>query len=241
MLRRIFKKKKKGTSYSWVEVKNGLFQGKVLYLPDTWGYKVINGDHESEIIDTMKSIVNEKAVFYDIGAHYGWFSMAWLSLGGFHIEAFEPSKDNCNIINETLKSNLHSDMVRLHSIALGEKSEKGILELYPDDSSRNFISKEKAGVKANIENIDVKSIDDIYDDLNLKNPDLIKIDVEGFEKEVLTGAKNLLIKEKPKLIIEIHDVLNGLFAADFLSNLDYKMEILGYKGKNQNLPLVLWY
>ena len=241
MLRRLFKKKKMGTTYSWVKIENGIFEGKSLFLPESWGYKVINGDHESEIIDTMQSVVNDEAVFYDIGAHYGWFSLAWLSLGGNHVEAFEPSIANSNIIKKTLDSNSLNDMVRLHNFALGEKSEKGVLELYPGDSSRNFISKEEAEKQSNSENIDVKSIDDIYDDLSLKNPDLIKIDVEGFEKEVLLGAKNLLRNKKPKLIIEIHDVLNGLFAADFLSNLGYEMEILGYKGKTQNLPLVLWY
>ena len=62
---------------------------------------------------------------------------------GFYVEAFEPSKDNCNIINQTIKSNIHDDAVRLHSIALGEKSEKGILELYPNDSSRILFQKRK--------------------------------------------------------------------------------------------------
>ena len=114
------------------------------------------------------------------------------------------------------------------------------MQLYPTDTSRNFISKSKDNNLKTRESIQIKSLDEIYDTLKLKKPDLIKIDVEGYEIEVLKGSKNLLKKLKPTIIIEIHDVTNGLLVADFMSKLGFKMKILGYKGKNQTLPLVLW-
>ena len=42
---------------------------------------------------------------YDIGSHYGWFSIAWICAGGKYVEAFEPSKNNANIMMETILKN----------------------------------------------------------------------------------------------------------------------------------------
>ena len=240
MIKRFFKKKAVATTYSWVRINKGLFNGKTLFLPDSWGEKIINGEHESEIIKTMELIVNQDGTFYDIGAHYGWFSIAWLSLNGKYVEAFEPSSYNKGIIRKTVEINEFGKNLNLHAFALGKKSEESELQLYPTDTSRNFISKSKDNNLKTRESIQIKSLDEIYDTLKLKKPDLIKIDVEGYEIEVLKGSKNLLKKLKPTIIIEIHDVTNGLLVADFMSKLGFKMKILGYKGKNQTLPLVLW-
>ena len=241
MIKRFFKKKKVATPYSWVDINIGLFKNKSLFLPESWGDKVIKGDHESEIIEVMKSIIGESEVFYDVGAHYGWFTIAWLCLGGKYVEAFEPSKENISIITKTLEMNSLTNNVRLHNCALGESINNGFLKLYPGDSSRNYISKQKDDQSVPEEPIHIDSIDNMLNDIGLKNPDLIKIDVEGFEIEVLYGAKKLLKNLSPKLVIEIHDATNGLLVADFLSNLGYKMKILGYKGKNHSLPLVFWF
>jgi hypothetical protein len=49
--------------------------------------------------------------------------------------------------------------------------------------------------------------------------DFIKIDVEGFEYEVLAGARELLLRDKPIIMVEVQ--VKQRLVADLLSNLGY--------------------
>lgn len=51
--------------------------------------------------------------------------------------------------------------------------------------------------------VPVRSPDDLCAELGF-HPDLVKIDVEGFEHAVLRGARGLLARERPLLFLEIH-------------------------------------
>ena len=246
-MRRLYnyiKKKKKNTNYQWVSVDKGIYKNKKIFIPEEWGFKVINETHEPEIFDIIKETVGPNKVCYDIGCHYAWFSVAWLSRGGWFVEAFEPSEKNVSIINETIKKNRYSSKIRLHDFALGDEAMISKLYMFPGDSSRNYI--QDSNMKTNsddlnrLKDIEIKTIDDLYYNDLLKKPDLIKIDVEGFEYKVLKGAQRLLNEIKPKVVVEIHDAENGLMVSDFMNKAGYSMQILGYKGSNKNLPLVLW-
>ena len=238
------RKNKAETTYSWSPINKGLYNNKILYLPDEWGYKVIAEQHESEIYDIIRSTVGPDKVFFDIGCHYAWFSIAWLSSGGEFVEAFEPSQKNGKIINETIEKNRYSSNLRLHDFALGDKAMTSKLYMFPGDSSRNYVQDSNIRTNSNnlsrLKDIEIKSIDDLYYNDLLKKPDLMKIDVEGFEYKVLKGAKRLLNEIRPKVVVEIHDVENGLLVSDLMSKIGYSMKILGHKGRNKNLPLVLW-
>lgn len=238
----LYNKPNELSKYSWNKVQSGIFQGKELFLPKTWGYKVKNLNHEREVFEVIKKVAPFSNVMYDIGAHYGWFSVAWVCYGGKLVEAFEPADQNADVMTETInKNNLH-DSIKLHRHALGDKTKKEKLVLFPNDSSRNFIktSVNQSSSSKDFQTINVQTF--TLDDLikKIKPPDLIKIDVEGFETKVLKGAKNTIIKFHPTIVAEIHDVSNALELADFLSGIGYEMRILGYKGKSKSLPHVLW-
>jgi FkbM family methyltransferase len=59
---------------------------------------------------------------------------------------------------------------------------------------------------------------------NFKNKiSVIKIDVEGFEVNVLNGAKNLILEHKPVVIVEIYEKLNFSTVLQFFEDIKYKM------------------
>ena len=169
----------KSSKYDWEKIEEGLFTGKELMLPKEWGYKVIDCLHESEIFDTIKRLSLDNKVMYDIGAHYGWFSVAWICSGGEYVEAFEPAKKNADIMMETILKNRFENHIKLHRIALSGKTQI--------NNSQNF----------SIERVQTFQLDDYKN--KLKKPDLIKIDVEGLEMEVLKGSKNLIIETDPSI------------------------------------------
>ena len=75
------------------------------------------------------------------------------------------------------------------------------------------------------------------DSLNLENIGLIKIDVEGFEIEVLKGARETLLKNKPAMIIENESVhtedTNQLFL--IMTELGYEKYICNPRGKLEKI------
>jgi hypothetical protein len=58
------------------------------------------------------------------------------------------------------------------------------------------------------------------DSFNLEKVDILKIDVEGFECDVVEGAFNTISKHKPKIIIETHGSKSRENAQNFLALLD---------------------
>lgn len=57
-------------------------------------------------------------------------------------------------------------------------------------------------------------------------PDVIKIDVEGAESLVLSGAKNTLLEKKPIIFLEVHSMQNMFDVVSFLTSLSYGLEII---------------
>jgi FkbM family methyltransferase len=249
MLQRILKRLgrqpvKPPTKYEWTAVQTGLFAGLTLYLPVEWGEEVIQGQHEREFLKTIQSAAPKGGVFYDIGAHYGWFSAAWLQCGGRAVEAFEPLAENRDVLQQMLSRNHWEERVRIHPFALGRRTGTDWLVAYPGDTSRTFILQEEeihfvpAGVAK--QSVSIYSLTDLAREIQLQDPDLIKIDVEGLEGDVIEGAQEFLREKKPPVMVEVHSTLNGLRTADLFGGLGYRMKVIGLKGKKKSLPLALW-
>ena len=124
----------------------------------------------------------------DIGGHIGIYSAALSEI--FNVTAFEPSPINYKCYEKNVPN------ATLHKCGLGNKNE--ILKLSLDENN--------TGNNSIVEDIGVNKIDipiKRLDDFNFKDIDLIKIDVQGFEEQVLLGSKETIMREKPILIIEV--------------------------------------
>jgi FkbM family methyltransferase len=250
MLQKLFQRLTRGkpipksTRYIWKSVETGIFSGLTLYLPEEWGEEVIQGQHEKEFLEVIQLMAPKCGVFYDIGAHYGWFTAAWLQYRGECVEAFEPLAENRIVMEQMLSYNHWEDKVHIHSVAIGRNTGMDWLIAYPGDSSRTFVPQleEIHHVPANAvrQQVPIWKLTDLVLEKKLKNPDLIKIDVEGLEGDVIEGAIPFLEQVKPSVMVEVHSALNGLRTAEQFGKLGYQMQLLGLKGKRKTLPLVLW-
>ena len=82
----------------------------------------------------------------------------------------------------------------------------------------------KGSIFKHIKNFTAKiktiSIDDFFEQYNLTKVDFIKMDIEGAELDALIGAKNTLIKCKPKLAISIyHNIIHFFEIPKFINSL----------------------
>ena len=152
-------------------------------------------------------------VIYDIGANRGYFTLAILShTPNAKIFAFEPNPEIITKLMANLDLNKARGQVRVIKYALG--AEKGVSQfnIACSDSASSIIfthAKNRGnGVKSVME-IQVESIDNLVSKKRLPGPNHIKIDTEGFEADILDGAKNTIKKYRPYVYAEIH-VEDGL-------------------------------
>jgi len=92
----------------WARVEAGPLAGCEFFLPKGlkgWAGQIVRGAYEPGLCMEIAALAKHGGTFYDIGAHIGFFSCAWLTLGGAGVESFEPAPGNAEIVRETLARN----------------------------------------------------------------------------------------------------------------------------------------
>lgn len=138
-------------------------------------------DHD---LDFLKYFLREGDIVIDVGANIGFTVLEASKAVGNNgkIYAFEPHPRIFNFLSSNITLNQSSN-IQLFNIALGSYTGK-ISFMDGRSSDRNRPDK-----KGSI-TVELTTLDTILDDL--ESIDLLKIDVEGYEKYVLEGSKNVL-------------------------------------------------
>ena len=132
-------------------------------------------------------------LFVDIGANVG----AYTILASAEIKAKTIAIEPVPSTFENLTANVLINQIqnKVETLNIGLSRKKGTLEFTKSHDTVNHVAKDHEKDKINV---DVDTLDSIVKD---KYPSLIKIDVEGFETEVILGAENILNHEQLKAII----------------------------------------
>lgn len=75
VLRRIARRVLPYGTRAWVQVRNGLGKGLWLHFDPRYEHSYLNGAHEPEVQRLLAEWLRPGDVFYDIGAHIGFFSL----------------------------------------------------------------------------------------------------------------------------------------------------------------------
>lgn len=161
---------------------------------------------EPHTVQWIEATKGEGKVFYDIGANVGAFSFA-AALNGFRVYAFEPSFASFAALCENILLNKREGKIVPFCAALGSRT--GITEftyrsLLPGEVCHTFVkTKNKSS-----QYILGYRLDDFIERFALPHPSCIKIDVDGYEYEVLQGMEKTLRRpELESLQIEIDQSL----------------------------------
>jgi len=196
-------------------VKCKLFTGMDMHimLPASTDIFLTGGkSHISEIRLARFLIQNliPRSIFWDIGAHYGYFSLLASSLVTFQgkVISIEASPTSFSILH--LNATQQNNVEAFHN-AVSDKAKKisffELPNIYSEYNSTDLSQYEKESwfdkVEARRIDIDAFSIDELYEQQGMV-PDIIKIDVEGGEAAVINGSTKLLhaTSHKPVLVME---------------------------------------
>lgn len=141
-----------------------------------------------------------KGIFIDVGAHIGKYSIAASKNAETMVVAIEPDEYNFGLLKKNVALNKRENII---CIDKGAFSSAGEIPFFITGRGEGMHSVYRQPESQEEKSIRVDTIDNIIDELQLKTPvSLIKIDVEGAEREVLQGAEKIIQKDRPNLIIE---------------------------------------
>jgi len=187
-------------------------------------YIFLNSVHEPDILKIIKDNLKEGDVALDIGANIGQHTMFMAKFVGEEgsVFAFEPLESNVDSISKSISLNNAKNIV-LENMAVGEGD--GVVEMHIPENANDRSSRKLVGVKSDTkQQVKMIALDKYFGD---KKIDFIKIDTEGFEPEVLTGAKKLISKHKPIILLEFapkfysHRKVDGNDLLNYLASENY--------------------
>ena len=211
--------------YKYQERVEHLDPSGAYFLPDAPGFAtslLLNGMYSTEV-NTINTMLNElqgkmdDKVFIDVGASVGTYTMVLAPIFK-HSYAFEPNKHIYNILCGNIALCNLSEKTTLVNLGLSDKDETLKYTFFDELGGGNKFTKSTDDPTSQaIEHMyDWYNTDYVHsadlpvktlDSFGIKNVGLIKIDVEGFELNVLKGAVET-IKESnyPTLIVESWNV-----------------------------------
>jgi len=143
-------------------------------------------------------------MFLDIGANIGLYTLNAAQTGFIkEIHSFEPDPRNYAQLQGNLYLNKLTDMVKVYKLGVSDKVGSLKFEMFPETSTgrtRVLDDNESEAVSGEIRELSITTLDTLFDFKDRKI--LIKMDVEGHEKEAIKGGENLLRNNKCFMQVE---------------------------------------
>jgi FkbM family methyltransferase len=160
------------------------------------------GDYDKKLTWLCRKLVRPGDITFDIGANLGLVTLTLARCVGplGQVHAFEPNPILQELIQQTLDRNSTSNVV-LHRSALGSKDEELNLFVPSSNSGQGSFIYHSNSIHCSSFRCEVQRLSDVVRQLKITKIRLVKIDVEGFENEVLLGVDDVLLEIRPDTII----------------------------------------
>ena len=184
---------------------------------------VVNGDSdylnamgdrfEPETVFLLSSLCGSDSHVLDIGANIGMTALALsqICVDG-RVVALEPVPRTYELLTRNLSS-AHASNVAAFNFGAGSRAGSFIMQGAESNAAGAFVANQHTVHDAGhfSATVQIKRIDDVFAELGLQRLDFVKIDVEGFELQVLEGAKETLGRFQPRAMLEMnHWCLNAM-------------------------------
>ena len=162
-------------------------------------YHLHQDEWHARELEALGPLVSKGDTVFDIGANLGFYSVLFAQQTGpqGRVVAFEPARRIFSKLCATIARNDLEQVIALN-LGCGSASGEGVLR----QLSRSTGNASLVSGKADGEEVLIRPLDEIPE-ARKHPPQLIKIDVEGYESEVLDGARSIIGEHRPVLYIEL--------------------------------------
>ncbi|QSX75158.1 FkbM family methyltransferase [Lysobacter arenosi] len=184
------------------------------------------GVFEPDTVKLFRHLASGSNVALDIGANVGCTALL-LSQIAKQVHAFEPSPSTHHWLHQNTRQ---APNVTTHNLGLGRAAAVSELTFAPNNRSGGFVSDQtKATEGHTVETIQINRLDDVVRAQQIGPVDFIKMDVEGYELEVIKGAPETLWRYRPVIALEMnHWCLNAFHRVSVPDFLDYLTNAFPY-------------
>lgn len=191
--------------------------GQAIRFPAQW-CRYYPGSYEPNTFDMLREHCRSGDVVLDIGAHLGLFSVVMSRLVGAagHVYSFEPTSLSYTVLNKVVLLNECQHNVTIHAEAVAGVS--GEMAFYDTghlaSNANSLIATARAKGQSRIRTV---ALDDFVAERKL-DVRFLKIDVEGAEFDLVSGARQLFLTSRPVASLSVHP--------EFLDNAGHKLDKL---------------
>ena len=190
-------------------------------------YLYFYGTHDERYIVTkLRKIIKPGDTCWDIGANIGFYTCLLATKVGDNgrVVAFEPASRTYGYLKENVSLNQFTNVTVVNK-GLGDKQEQRHLYYSEARLAEGTASLKYAEGRTASERVTLDTIDNLFRELSA--PNFVKIDVEGYQLEVLKGAEYYLKTHAPLLIAELKDV--GETNREAFTEIEDYVTDLGYR------------
>lgn len=200
----------------------------------------------------IKSVLapHQPTLCIDVGANLGMYAKLLLRETAAQVICFEPVASTFDQLSAELSS--YQERVILHRAGLGHQTTAQNIYFNPDATEHASFSRRIENISyvsnSNSESVELMTLDDYCAMNSIGRIDFIKVDTEGYEFEVLSGAKETISELRPQFIqleFNLHQLHRGhslLALAELLQGYDlFQLTPSGMRQRNPRSALSNFY
>lgn len=206
----------------------GPLRGMIFRTGPITGLSALYSGTERAHQKSFRNVVQSGDVVVDVGANWGLHTLYLSRLVGRNgrVIALEPFPPALDELQWHLQAN-GCQNVKVLPVALGEADGKALFALgesaYTGGLSATRV--DSSPPKTEIQVI-VRTLDSVVKELGINRLKLVKIDVEGAEGKVLSGACRVMEQLKPHFVIDLHTPVQDVQVAQMLTQRGYQLKRL---------------
>jgi FkbM family methyltransferase len=196
------------------------------------GYWLGSYEYEKQLL--FEQTLTPGSVVFDIGAHVGFYTLLSSVLVGKNgkVVAFEPLPRNLFYLHEHLRLN------QIQNVTVMEAAVSAASRVTSfDESSTSFTGRISSAGQLQVKTV---ALDELTLTGQIPMPTHIKIDVEGAELSVFSGARETLNQARPTIFLATHGTEIHQQACDFLESLDYHLKAIGAESLQQSTEIMAY-
>ncbi|MDQ4145697.1 MAG: FkbM family methyltransferase [Actinomycetota bacterium] len=176
---------------------------------------VTSGTTEPRDQTLVTRLMRRGDVFIDVGANIGLYSVV-AGMAGATVVSFEPSTDAAAILDANVRLNRLESRTFVRRHALGAAN--GLVSFTSGLDVLNHVVDDGAVLPPSSVSVPMRRLDSLFEEVAAPRPVggkgivVLKVDVEGYELEVLRGAENVLRCVRPIVLIETISESNAVMA-----------------------------
>lgn len=235
-LRNWLRSPSKSSEWLWDSARFKLGTRQVLQISPEWSMvchpRVFKVAYQAQIADVEQrqefngfmSRCYPDMLLFDVGAHFGMFSLAAAHFGGRAV-AVDPSATAIRMI--AIQSHLNQCSDRIETVLAAATESSGVMQLLGSGVFSDGYFRVAGGRSAReLTSLPAITVDEMVQRYGA--PTHLKIDVEGHEAAVLRGARSALVQFSPLVFIELHNELTASEGVDPKAAID-ELAALGYR------------